>query len=225
MGIKVVYEDKDLIAVNKESGVSVQDSASNQLSLQEEIQEYIKEKDNKPGNVFLGIIHRLDTNVEGIIVFAKNSKSASRLSEQIRDKTFKKSYVLVTDKAIQAEKGTMTDHIEKDEVNLKAVVTKDEPNAKLEYKLISKRGNLNLYKVNLHTGKFHQIRAQFATRGAPLLGDLKYGSKVKLDRKIALFANQIEFTHPREKTEMVFSETPETSVYPWNAFITELKSL
>ncbi len=225
MGIQVVYEDKDLIVINKESGISVQDSSTSELSLQEQVQQYIKEKDNKPGNVFLGIVHRLDTNVEGLIVFAKNSKSASRLSEQIRSKSFKKSYVLITDNELDAVSGVMKDHIEKDEVNLKAEITNDEPNAELEFELISHKGNLFLYKVNLLTGKFHQIRAQFADKRSPLLGDLKYGSNVRLDRKIALFAFRIEITHPREKRKMSFSETPDVSNYPWNAFTTELKSL
>jgi 23S rRNA pseudouridine1911/1915/1917 synthase len=229
MGISIIFEDRDIIVLNKEPGISIQDS-SNQLSLDEEVKEYIKERDSKPGNVFLGIVHRLDTNVGGLIVFAKNSKSAAHISEQIRKRTFKKYYVLVTDKALNKASGTMEDYLEKDEKELKSVVRKiDEegetlkPNSSLKYEIVSEINSLHMYKVELQTGRFHQIRAQFSYRGSPLLGDLKYGSRVKLQRNIALFAYEISFVHPREKKEVTFSIVPEG--YPWNIFATSLKSL
>jgi 23S rRNA pseudouridine1911/1915/1917 synthase len=229
MGINIIFEDRDIIVLNKEPGISIQDS-SNQLSLDEEVKEYIKQRDSKPGNVFLGIVHRLDTNVGGLIVFAKNSKSAAHISEQIRKRTFKKYYVLVTDKAVSKASGTMEDYLEKDEKDLKSVVKKTnedgevlKPNAVLKYNLVSEINSLYMYKVELQTGRFHQIRSQFSHRSAPLLGDLKYGSRVKLQRNIALFAYEISFIHPREKNEVTFSIVPEG--YPWSIFATALKSL
>jgi 23S rRNA pseudouridine1911/1915/1917 synthase len=229
MGINIIFEDKDIIVLDKEPGVSIQDS-TNRLSLDEEVKAHIKQRDSKPGNVFLGIVHRLDTNVGGLIVFAKNSKSAAHISEQIRIRTFKKYYVLVTDKALSKPSGSMEDYLEKDEKELKSVVKAiDEegvqlkPNAFLKYELVSENNGLFMYKVELQSGKFHQIRSQFSHRGSPLLGDLKYGSRVKLQRDIALFAYELSFTHPREKNQVTLSIIPEG--YPWSIFATSLKSL
>lgn len=229
MGINIIFEDRDIIVLNKEPGTSIQDS-TNQLSLDEEVKGYIKHRDSKPGNVFLGIVHRLDTNVGGLIVFAKNSKSAAHISEQIRKRTFKKYYVLVTDKAVNKPSGTMEDYLEKDEKDLKSIVKKTDdegevlkPNSFLRYELVSEMNSLFMYKVELQSGKFHQIRSQFSHRGSPLLGDLKYGSMVKLQRNIALFAYEISFTHPREKKDVTFSIIPDG--YPWSIFATSLKSL
>lgn len=229
MGIKIVFEDRDVIVLEKEPGVSLQ-ADTRGLSLEDEIKEYIKQRDSKPGNVFLGIVHRLDTNVGGLIVLAKNSKSAAHLSKQIRERRFYKYYILVTDKALPESTGDMEDHLEKDTETLKAIVKlKDDegesftPNALLSYELVSQINKLYMYRVVLKTGRFHQIRAQFAHRGSPILGDMKYGSRVKLDRNIALFAYRLSFIHPREKIEKDISIAPEG--YPWNVFATSLKSL
>lgn len=226
MGVEIIYEDRDIIVVNKPIGYSVQESASeNILNLVEELKFLIKERDSKPGNVFLAIVHRLDTNVGGLIVFAKNSKSAGKLSEQIRNKNFVKNYILVTDRSLRSEFGNLKDFLEKDVQELKAIVVPgDSYNAELNYKLLDNKSNLFLYEVELITGKFHQIRVQFGSRKSPILGDLKYGSEVRLDRKIALFAYSLDFKHPREDKQMNFRIYPGVTDYPWNAFATSLKS-
>ena len=157
---------------------------------------YLKEKYNKPGNVYLGLVHRLDRPVSGIMVFAKTSKSASRLSKQIADKEFKKTYYAVI-KGNLKEKDTLVDYLAKDnKKNISFVTTKDKGKySKLDYTITDKVDNLNLVKINLETGRPHQIRVQFSSRGFPLYGDIKYGNKNELGN-IALFAKKLTIHDP-----------------------------
>lgn len=211
--LNILYEDNHIIVVEKKPNVLCQRDYTKDLDLLTMIKSYLKEKYQKPGNVYLGLVHRLDRPVGGIMVFAKTSKSASRLSKMIQNHEMIKEYLLVCYGNID-EKGTMEDYIAK---TLETSVITDKEHgkyAKLEYELIKKYNNLNLVKVNLITGRHHQIRLQFASRGCPLYGDQLYG---KEDRKqIALFAYHLKFKHPVKDEIMNFTLMPKGGI--WSEF-------
>ncbi len=176
--------------------------------------QYIKETYDKPGNVYLGLVHRLDRPVGGIMIFAKTSKAASRLSNQVREKVFKKKYLAVVDAKISQKQGTLEDYLYKDERNnTSKVVDKDKKNAKLaklDYQVLkyNEVKDLSLLEINLHTGRHHQIRVQLANFGHSIFGDQKYGTRGK-GKQIALWAYQLTIVHPITKEEMVFEDLPE----------------
>ena len=178
------------------------------------VKQYIKETYNKPGNVYLGLVHRLDRPVGGIMIFAKTSKAASRLSNQVREKVFKKKYLAVVDGKISQKQGTLEDYLYKDERNnTSKVVHKDKKNAKLaklDYQVLkyNEVKDLSLLEINLHTGRHHQIRVQLANFGHSIFGDQKYGTRGK-GKQIALWAYQLTIVHPITKEEMVFEDLPE----------------
>ena len=214
--INVIYEDNHLLVVEKPINVPVQLDSSNDLDLLTILKKYLKEKYNKPGNVYLGLVHRLDRPVGGIMVFAKTSKCASRLSKQIKEQTFKKIYSAVVVGSIP-EKGVYKDYLLKD--SDKNIVTVD-PKGKeaiLSYKKIKTVDNLSLVEINLKTGRSHQIRVQFSHHGNPLYGDQKYNLKAISNTQIALFAKKITFNHPITK-EIVSFELPLPNVAPWDKF-------
>ena len=216
--LNILYEDNHIIVVEKKPNVLCQGDYTKDLDLLTMIKSYLKEKYQKPGNVYLGLVHRLDRPVGGIMVFAKTSKAASRLSKMIQNHEMVKEYLLVCYGNVD-KKGIMEDYIEK--VNEKSIITSEENGkyAKLEYELIQKSDNLNLVKVNLITGRHHQIRLQFASRGCPLYGDQLYG---KEDRKqIALFAYHLKFKHPVKDEVMNFTLMPKGGI--WNEFNEETK--
>ena len=175
---------------------------------------YIKEKYNKPGNVYLGLVHRLDRPVGGIMIFAKTSKAASRLSNQVREKIFKKKYLAVVDGKPENKTGILEDYLYKDERNnISKVVNKDKKNAKyakLEYELIvyDEVKNLSLLSINLYTGRHHQIRVQLSNFGHSIFGDQKYGTRGK-GKQIALWAYELEIEHPITKEKMTYKDLPE----------------
>lgn len=198
MEIKVLYEDNHLIAVYKPAGILVQGDKSGDISLLDEVRTYIKQKYQKPGNVFVGLVHRLDRNVDGIVLFAKTSKGASRISEQIREHKVQKTYhawVHGTPKAAQATLVHFLVHNESN--NLSQIFDTEKAgsqNAELSYELVKTEGDFSLLKINLKTGRHHQIRAQLSHIGHPIVGDIKYGSEVQLpDQKIALTATSLSF--------------------------------
>ena len=180
------------------------------------IKEYLKEKYNKPGNVYLGLVHRLDRPVGGVMVFAKTSKAASRLSNQVREKTFKKKYLAVVDGKFDSTKGTLEDYLYKDERNNMSKVVKPEKKnaklAKLDYEVLAYNDikNLSLVKVNLHTGRHHQIRVQLAHVGHSIFGDQKYGTR-GTGKQIALWAYELTLEHPVSKETMTFKCLPESN--------------
>ncbi len=192
--IKVLYEDNHLIAVEKPVGMLTQGDKSGDVSLMDEVKKYLKEKYKKPGNVFLGLVHRLDRNVSGIVVFAKTSKGASRLSKQFRNGEIEKTYHAVVSGKMKKNKGIMKNFIVKKET--KAEVFDSYKNgskeAELSYEVLNSNDKCSFLKIILKTGKFHQIRAQMAHLGNPIIGDIKYGSKVKTGN-IALCATGISF--------------------------------
>ena len=215
--IKILYEDNHIIVVEKPINVPVQADDSKDLDFLTMIKDYIKEKYNKPGNVYLGLVHRLDRPVGGVMVFAKTSKAASRLSEQIRLNKLKKIYYAVlVGKAKQTEH--LVDFLLKDKERNITIVDSRGKESILDYDLINYVDNMSLVKINLKTGRSHQIRVQFSSRGLPLYGDQKYNKNACAGEQIALFAKRIEFIHPVTKEEMVFElELPDRK--PFKIFI------
>ncbi len=199
--MKVLYEDNHLIAVYKSAGVPVQGDESNDVCLMDMVKEYLKEKYQKPGNVFLGLIHRLDRPVSGIVLFAKTSKGASRLSEQFRAHTVKKIYHALVEGKLEKNEGTLVNYLLKD-TERNFVTVYDTPHgeakqAELFYRAVEVKGENTLVEIELKTGRSHQIRSQFAHIGHPIVGDSKYGSnKTYKPGSIALAAVKLEFDQP-----------------------------
>ena len=214
--LKVLYEDNHIIVVKKEPNIPSQADKTGDIDMLSIIKEYLKEKYNKPGNVYLGLVHRLDRPVGGVMVFAKTSKAASRLSNQVREKTFKKKYLAVVDGKFETSNGILEDYLYKDERNnISKVVNKDKKNskiAKLEYEVLTYNQvkDLSLVKINLYTGRHHQIRVQLAHAGHSIFGDQKYGTRGK-GKQIALWAYELTIQHPITKQELTFKCLPESN--------------
>ncbi len=214
--IDIIYEDNHLLVVNKPINVPVQSDISGDEDLLTSLKKYLKEKYNKPGNVYLGLVHRLDRPVGGLMVLAKTSKAASRLSKEIRDKKFNKIYYAVVLGDIK-QTDIFVDKIYKDKVKNISYVSDKGLDSKLSYEKIGFESNLSLVRIKLDTGRSHQIRVQFSSRGFPLYGDQKY-NKNAIKAPIALFAGELEFMHPTTKEIMSFS-LPLPDRYPFNLFI------
>ena len=213
--INIIYEDNHLLVVEKPINVPVQADKSGDEDLLSMLKKYLKEKYNKPGDVYLGLVHRLDRPVGGVMVFAKTSKAASRLSKQIQKHEFKKIYMAVTQGKV-SESGIFKDKLKKDEKTNITTVSEDGKEAELSYNLVGFFNNLSLVRISLKTGRSHQIRVQFASRKIPLYGDQKYNPNAVKDQ-IALFASKIEFKHPITKEVMSFElSLPER--YPFTLF-------
>ena len=213
--INILYEDNHLLVVEKKPNIPVQADNSNDLDLLTQLKNYIKDKYNKPGNVYLGLVHRLDRPVSGVMVFAKTSKSASRLSEQLRTHKFKKIYhAVVIGKTNKHD--VLIDKLKKDsKINISRVDNNGKE-AILEYDTIDYKNNLSLVKINLRTGRSHQIRVQFSSRNFPLYGDQKYNNRAK-KANIALIATELSFFHPISNELLKFNiEIPKS--YPFNIF-------
>ena len=214
--INIIYEDNHLLVVEKPINVPVQEDNSGDLDFLTMLKEFIKKRDNKPGNVYLGLVHRLDRPVGGVMIFAKTSKCASRLSDQVRTRTLKKTYYAVVEGKIDKE-GTFKDYLLKDPKTNIVRVDKNGKEAILDYKQIDTKDNLSLVKINLKTGRSHQIRVQFSSRNYPLYGDNKYNKNAKVGEQIALFAKELELIHPTTKEPLKFSLELKNK-YPWNTF-------
>ena len=210
--IKIVYEDNHVIVVVKPGGIPSQADKSGDRDMLTMVKEYIKEKYSKPGAVYLGLVHRLDRMTSGLMVFAKTSKAASRLSNNIREGDFKKEYIAAVTGVLEG-KGELENYLFKDErTNISCVVGESKKNAKLaklEYKVIGntvyKDKNYTYVKIKLHTGRHHQIRVQFSNVNNPLYGDVKYGG-IKGD--LALVACNLSFIHPTKDEYMEFEYMP-----------------
>lgn len=214
--MKIIYEDNHLLVVLKPINMPVQEDDSKDLDMLTYLKKYLKEKYNKPGNVYLGLVHRLDRPVSGIMVFAKTSKAASRLSEQIRNHTFKKEYMAVLC-GKTPKKDILVDKLLKNPKTNTTVVSEKGKESILSYELIKYKNNYSLVKINLETGRSHQIRVQFSSRGYPLYGDQRYNKKALPKQQIALFANRLEFIHPVTKEKLFFEEEL-PNFEPWNIF-------
>ena len=219
-GVKVLFEDNHIIVANKPAGVLSQSDGSSAPDMLTILKAYIKEEYSKPGEVYLGLVHRLDRPVSGVMVFARTSKAASRLSEQIRMRKVEKIYRCVVKGILEGE-GRLENFISKDEdKNIVTVIDKEKPGYKasyLDYRALASKDGLTMVEVKLGTGRSHQIRAQMAHTGYPLIGDQKYGDKDKRCKDIALEAYKLSFEHP-VKREFITFEAPIPSGYPWSLF-------
>lgn len=221
--LKVIYEDNHIIVVEKKPNIPSQADKTGDVDMLTLVKQYIKEKYNKPGEVYLGLVHRLDRPVGGVMVFARTSKAASRLSNQIRENKMKKKYLAVVDGILEKNEDILENYLYKDERNnISKVVDSNKKNAKfakLDYKVlkVSEKNKLSLVEVNLYTGRHHQIRVQFAHAGHSLFGDQKYGIRGK-GKQIALWAYQLTFIHPVTKEEMVFKDEPNWENPGWGNF-------
>ena len=213
--INIIYEDNHLLVVEKPVNIPVQEDESGDADLLSMLKDYLKEKYNKPGNVYLGLVHRLDRPVGGVMVFAKTSKAASRLSEQVRNHTFKKKYYAIVQG--YAPGGKLIDKLLKDSKRNITIVSNEGKESILNYSLIEYKNDLSLVDIDLETGRSHQIRVQFSSRNLPLYGDQKYNKNSKPGQQIALFAYHLSFIHPVTKETMEFKlDIP--NIKPWDLF-------
>lgn len=220
--MEVIFEDNHLIAVNKRPGDISQGDKTGDVPLGETVKAYLKEKYNKPGNVYLGVIHRLDRPVSGVILFAKTGKAASRMSDYLRKREIEKTYWAVVKKRPELPEAKLTHFIVKNEkLNKSFASVKEKPGAKsavLIYKLIASIENYHLLEVKPETGRHHQIRVQLAFIGCPIKGDLKYGfDRTNPDGSIHLHARHIRFEHPVTHESLLLTAEPPTDAI-WNAF-------
>lgn len=211
--LKIIFEDNHLIAINKSSGDIVQGDKTGDTPLPEIIKEFLKEKYNKPGNVFCGVIHRIDRPVSGVVLFAKTSKCLSRLTESFRTREVEKTYwAVVKNKPIEAN-AILIHYLLKNEKQNKSKAfdkeVKDSKRSELSYRLLVSGDNYHLLEVNPITGRHHQIRAQLSAIGSPIKGDLKYGfNRTNADGSIHLHARKIKFLHPVSKEEITLLADP-----------------
>ena len=212
--LNVLYEDNHIIVVVKPVNIPSQGDKTGDVDMLTIIKDYLIKKYNKPGDAYLGLVHRLDRPTGGVMVFAKTSKAASRLSEQVRNHEFKKSYLAIVDGKMEQNKGTFKDYLLKNEkTNLSKVVPDNTKNAKeaiLDYEVVKYNDEINMsvVKVDLHTGRHHQIRVQFASRNHSLNGDQKYGTRGR-GKQLCLWAYKLSFKHPTTKEELTFENYPE----------------
>lgn len=219
MHITILYEDNHLLVVEKPVNIPVQEDASRDKDLLTILKEDIKIRYNKPGNVYLALVHRLDRPVGGVMVFAKTSKAASRLSDVIRRNGLTRKYLAVVNGKPQKDYAKLEHYLHKDSrknmVHAVSPTDKRGKKAILEYEVLSTKEHLSLLAVTLHTGRSHQIRVQLSEIGHPLYGDQKYGQQSKKGQQIALWANVLEFPHPTTK-ELIKIQSPTPNEYPWN---------
>ncbi len=200
--IDIIYEDNHIIVVNKPKNIPTQKDDTNDEDMQTLLKDYIKQKYNKPGNVYLGIVHRLDRPTRGLMVFARTTKAASRLSEQIRKSEFDKTYLALFENFNLPDQGILKDKLLQEEE--KMIISEKGKESSLEYKVINKKDNLSLVEIKLLTGRKHQIRIQFSSRNNPILGDGKYGNKNKKTDNLMLMASKLSFLHPTTKELLSF---------------------
>lgn len=221
---QIVYEDNHILILNKLPSEIVQGDKTGDLPLSEKIKNYIKQRDLKPGNVFCGVIHRLDRPVSGLIIFAKTSKALSRFNELFREKTIQKSYLAVVKNKPSKEKDTLVHYLIKNEkTNMSKAFNKPNKHttrAELEYEVISSSDNYHLLKIKLLTGRHHQIRCQLSAIGSPIKGDLKYGfDRTNEGGFIHLHSYLLQFTHPIKQEELLIRAMPISNDSVWSYFI------
>ena len=215
--LNILYEDNHVIVVVKPPNILSQADSTGDIDMLTIIKKYIKEKYNKKGNVYLGLVHRLDRPVGGVMVFAKSSKAASRLSNMIKERNISKRYLAVLNGILKDKEGSFEDYlVKKDDGNTEVTTKGKGKYSKLSYKVLEEKNNLSLVDIVLETGRHHQIRVEFSSRGYPLYSDQRYGRKEKGD--IALWAYELEFVHPTLKETMKFTAYPYKINSIWNTF-------
>ena len=220
---RIVYEDNHILVINKLPSEIVQGDKTGDIPLTERIKEYLKLRDHKPGNVFCGLIHRLDRPVSGLIIFAKTSKALSRFNELIRSKEIVKRYLAVTSSLPAEQKGKLIHWLKKNEkTNTSKAYSKEtegSQKAELDYEFLLSSDNYHLLLITLQTGRHHQIRSQLSAIGCPIKGDLKYGAKRSNESGfIHLHSYNLEFIHPIKKEKIVLNAFPAFSDPVWNYF-------
>ena len=207
--LDVLFEDNHCLAVDKPAGLLTMGDSSGQPTLVDAARDYLKRKYNKPGNVFVGVVHRLDRPVSGVVLFARTSKGASRLSEQFRLRTVEKTYHALVEGNVSPPEGILRNRLVKDRArNVVAVVDEDDDDGQdcvLAYRRLRKSGRLTLVEIRPETGRSHQIRVQLSNHGWPIAGDKKYGSKIHVDGFIGLHAASLTFQHPTSKETITVS--------------------
>jgi len=225
VSVNILYEDNHLIAYNKRPSEITQGDKTGDEPLGDLLKAFIKERDNKPGNVFLGVVHRLDRPVSGVVIFAKTSKSLTRLNELVKSREFKKTYWAVVKNPPPAEQGHLVHYLKRNEDKNKSFAyAKEVPlskRAELTYQLIGKSDTFYLLEINLLTGRHHQIRSQLSKIGCPVKGDLKYGyDRSNPDGSIHLHARKVEFIHPVKKEPVSFTADPPDEKI-WSFFLNQ----
>lgn len=220
--IEILFEDNHLIAVNKKPSDLSQGDATGDAALDSEVRKYIARKYNKPGDVFLGLVHRLDRPVGGVILFARTSKALARMNEIFRSRDVKKVYLAIVGERPPEVEGELTNYLKKNEAQNKTYVydneVKGSKKASLSYRIAGRSDRYYLLEVELHSGRHHQIRAQLAKIGCPIKGDLKYGyPRSNDDGSICLFAQSLEFIHPVKKEKIVI-KAPKPQGDVWKFF-------
>ncbi len=214
MDLNILYEDNDIFVIEKPIGVLSESSPKGEKGIIDLLQE--------ENSINLFLLHRLDKDVGGVMVFAKNKNAASRLSTDIQNRVLQKTYLCVTAGTPKEKSGIYEDLLFKDSKKNKSFVVKRERKgvrkASLEYEVLKEAENKALVRVFLHTGRTHQIRVQFSSRKTPLCGDTRYGGKNENTNKIALHSHKIRLIHPTTKKEMIFESNPDFKEYPWSAF-------
>lgn len=210
---QILFEDQDIIVIQKPAGIATQTAKLGEKDLVSELKNYFFEQTKEPGEPYVGVVHRLDQPVEGILVFGKNAKATKELSRQVEHAVAKKEYYAVVTGHVEEGVHSLIDYLKKDgRSNTSSVVKpteKDAKRAELSYQLCDSKGELHLVKINLLTGRHHQIRVQLANAGIPILGDQKYGNKIEgYEGGLNLCAFHLNFQHPRTKKEMDFRITP-----------------
>jgi len=217
--LQVLFEDNHILIVNKRAGDITQGDKTGDKPLSEVVKEYVKDKYNKPGNVFIGTVHRLDRPTSGIVIFARTSKAFERLNKMLRDKVIQKTYWAIVKNQPKAKTDTLTNFLKKDSKKNKSFVYKKEiegsKKATLHFKVIQKLDNYSLLEVDLETGRHHQIRTQLSHIGSPIKGDLKYGfDRSNKDGSISLHARKINFVHPVTKEIItIIAPTPNDPIW------------
>ncbi len=219
--VSVLHEDNSVLVVVKPQNIPSQADASGDLDLLTLLKQYIKDKYNKPGNVYLGLVHRLDRPTGGVMVFAKNSKAAERLSKQIAEGEMTKQYLATVVGSPREKKGTLVNYLKKNALTNNVYVATfgdhDAKRAELSYEVLETQDRLSLVKVQLGTGRSHQIRVQFSAISCPVFGDVRYGGDITKGCNLALWAYRLEFDHPVTKEHMVFVAYPPVAE-PWKRF-------
>lgn len=220
---EIIYEDNHIIAVYKRSSDLVQGDKTGDISLDTEVKKYLGEKYKKPGDVFLGVVHRLDRPVSGVILYARTSKALERLNEMFRTKQMKKTYLAIVKERPPEDEATITHYLKKNEAQNKSYVydteVKGSKEASLTYRLKGRSERFYLLEIELHSGRHHQIRAQLSKIGCPIKGDLKYGfPRSNEDGGISLLARRLEFIHPVKKEPVIITaHFPEGDI--WSVFM------
>lgn len=217
---QIVYEDNHLLVINKQVGQLVQGDKTGGKSLLDEIKDFIKIRDHKPGNVFLGLVHRIDRPTSGLVIYAKTSKALSRLTQMVKNREIEKTYWAIVPKEMIPLEQKLVHYLRKNEKNNKATVfekvTEGAKEARLHYKVIRTLDNYYLLEIDLETGRHHQIRAQLAKIGIPIKGDLKYGApRSNPDGGIHLHARKLSFIHPvtKEAIEIIAPTNPQDKIW------------